>query len=60
MSKISVNELNENLKELIINGALSDTDYNALTARVDSNMQRLQALSTAAVAAQYTLEKPEE
>ena len=55
MSKISVNELNENLKELIVNGALSDTDYNALTARVDSNMQRLQA----AVAAQ-SLEKPEE
>ena len=47
MGTISINELNENLKKAITDGALDDESYANLYERADSNLQKLQTLITA-------------
>lgn len=47
MGKISINELNENLKKAITDGALDDESFANLSERADSNLQELQTLITA-------------
>lgn len=44
MSKISINELNDNLKTFIINSSLSDEVAAELNALADANIARAQAI----------------
>ena len=44
MSKISINELNDNLKTFIINSSLSDEVAAELNALADTNISRIQAI----------------
>lgn len=49
MGFISINELNENLQQIITNGALDDESYTTLSSQADANIQKLQAILTADV-----------
>lgn len=46
MSKISINELNDNLKTFIMNSSLSDEVAAELNALADANIARVQAIYT--------------
>ena len=46
MSKISINELNDNLKTFITNSSLSDEDAAELNALADVNISRINAIYT--------------
>ena len=45
MGKISINELNDNLKQIITGSDLKDEEFLDLVERANSNIDRLQAVA---------------